>query len=157
MSLPIDGSSISMIFRSFGCAITRPACDMQGPWHEALAPSVISATWLDEHTGTVHNKVISGFQALRQARAPLARLEPSTEGLLQTSGRTRKPLCHRDPQNTFAKDRGTRKTKKSTEISRKGKSHSKWQKECGSLGGSGNLDIQGEMSKQKSYLVCFDT
>ncbi|GFO13049.1 hypothetical protein PoB_003955400 [Plakobranchus ocellatus] len=27
----------------------------------------------------VHNKVISGFQALRQARAPVAKLEPETE------------------------------------------------------------------------------
>ncbi|GFO40310.1 hypothetical protein PoB_006681500 [Plakobranchus ocellatus] len=27
----------------------------------------------------VHNKVISGFQVLRQARAPVARLEPATE------------------------------------------------------------------------------
>ncbi|GFN77993.1 hypothetical protein PoB_000449900 [Plakobranchus ocellatus] len=28
---------------------------------------------------SVHNKVISGFQALRQARAPVARLEPTTK------------------------------------------------------------------------------
>ncbi|GFO45379.1 hypothetical protein PoB_007188400 [Plakobranchus ocellatus] len=45
----------------------------------------------------VHNKVISGFQALRQARAPVAGLEPATEGSLQISGRTRKPLCYRRP------------------------------------------------------------
>ncbi|GFO32462.1 hypothetical protein PoB_005896700 [Plakobranchus ocellatus] len=31
----------------------------------------------------IHNKVISGFEALRQARAPVARLEPATEGSLQ--------------------------------------------------------------------------
>ncbi|GFO20405.1 hypothetical protein PoB_004691000 [Plakobranchus ocellatus] len=37
----------------------------------------------------IHNKVISGFQALRQARAPVAGLEPVTEGSLQISGRTR--------------------------------------------------------------------
>ncbi|GFN79644.1 hypothetical protein PoB_000615000 [Plakobranchus ocellatus] len=37
----------------------------------------------------VHNKVISGFQALRQARAPVTGLEPATEGSLQISGRTR--------------------------------------------------------------------
>ncbi|GFN83136.1 hypothetical protein PoB_000964200, partial [Plakobranchus ocellatus] len=43
----------------------------------------------------VHNKVISGFQAFRQARAPVAGLEPATEGSLQISGRTRKPLCYR--------------------------------------------------------------
>ncbi|GFN84935.1 histone-lysine N-methyltransferase SETMAR [Plakobranchus ocellatus] len=42
-------------------------------------------------------KVISGFQALRQARAPVAGLEPTTEGSLQISGRTRKPLCYRRP------------------------------------------------------------
>ncbi|GFO36809.1 cathepsin d [Plakobranchus ocellatus] len=36
----------------------------------------------------VHNKVISGFQALRQARAPVAGLEPATEWSLQISGRT---------------------------------------------------------------------
>ncbi|GFN95782.1 hypothetical protein PoB_002228800 [Plakobranchus ocellatus] len=33
----------------------------------------------------VHNKVISGFQALRQARAPMAGLEPAIEGSLQSS------------------------------------------------------------------------
>ncbi|GFO33589.1 hypothetical protein PoB_006009400 [Plakobranchus ocellatus] len=43
----------------------------------------------------VHNKMISGFQALRQARAPVAGLQPATEGSLQISGRTRKPLCYR--------------------------------------------------------------
>ncbi|GFO20603.1 endothelin-converting enzyme 1 [Plakobranchus ocellatus] len=41
---------------------------------------------------TVYNKVISGFRALRQARAPAAALEPAIEGSLQISGRTR---CHR--------------------------------------------------------------
>ncbi|GFN89601.1 hypothetical protein PoB_001610700 [Plakobranchus ocellatus] len=45
----------------------------------------------------VHNKVISGFQVPRQARAPVAGLEPATEGSLQISGRTRKPLCYRRP------------------------------------------------------------
>ncbi|GFN75939.1 homeobox even-skipped homolog protein 2 [Plakobranchus ocellatus] len=34
----------------------------------------------------VHDKVISGFQALRQARAPVAGLGPATEGSLQISG-----------------------------------------------------------------------
>ncbi|GFO33830.1 hypothetical protein PoB_006033500 [Plakobranchus ocellatus] len=37
----------------------------------------------------VHNKVISDFQALRQARVRVAALEPATEGSLQISGRTR--------------------------------------------------------------------
>ncbi|GFN82252.1 hypothetical protein PoB_000875800 [Plakobranchus ocellatus] len=46
----------------------------------------------------VHNKVISGFQALRQARAPKAGLEPATEGSLQISGRICYPLCHRRPK-----------------------------------------------------------
>ncbi|GFO49766.1 THAP domain-containing protein 1 [Plakobranchus ocellatus] len=46
---------------------------------------------------TVHNKVILGFQALRQARAPVAGLEPATEGSLQISERTSKPLCYRRP------------------------------------------------------------
>ncbi|GFO23635.1 hypothetical protein PoB_005014000 [Plakobranchus ocellatus] len=31
--------------------------------------------------GPVHIKVISGFQALRQARPPVAGLEPATEGI----------------------------------------------------------------------------
>ncbi|GFN99136.1 hypothetical protein PoB_002564200 [Plakobranchus ocellatus] len=48
-------------------------------------------------TNSIHNKVISGFQALRQARAPVAGLEPATEWSLQISGRTRKPLCYRRP------------------------------------------------------------
>ncbi|GFN89152.1 hypothetical protein PoB_001565800 [Plakobranchus ocellatus] len=38
-------------------------------------------------TGPVHNKVISGLRALRQAAAPVAGLEPATEGPLQISGR----------------------------------------------------------------------
>ncbi|GFO20817.1 chemosensory receptor a [Plakobranchus ocellatus] len=37
----------------------------------------------------VHNQVISGFQALRQARAPVAGFEPVTERSLQISCRTR--------------------------------------------------------------------
>ncbi|GFN86761.1 hypothetical protein PoB_001326700 [Plakobranchus ocellatus] len=41
--------------------------------------------------------VISDFKALRQAGAPMAGLEPATEGSLQISGRTHKPLCHRRP------------------------------------------------------------
>ncbi|GFO46786.1 hypothetical protein PoB_007329100 [Plakobranchus ocellatus] len=49
------------------------------------------------HFPPVHNEVISGFKALRQAGAPMAGLEPGTEGSLQISGRTHKPLCHRRP------------------------------------------------------------
>ncbi|GFN79105.1 hypothetical protein PoB_000561100 [Plakobranchus ocellatus] len=37
----------------------------------------------------VHNKMIPGFQTLRQARALVAGLKPSTEGSLQISGRMR--------------------------------------------------------------------
>ncbi|GFO32896.1 endo-1,4-beta-mannanase 2 [Plakobranchus ocellatus] len=44
---------------------------------------------------TLHNKVLSGFKAFRQAGALMAGLEPATEGSLQISGRTHKPLCHR--------------------------------------------------------------
>ncbi|GFN97381.1 hypothetical protein PoB_002388700 [Plakobranchus ocellatus] len=43
-------------------------------------------------------KVISGFQALRQARAPVAGLEPTTERSPQISGRTRRPVCYRRPR-----------------------------------------------------------
>ncbi|GFO38880.1 hypothetical protein PoB_006538500 [Plakobranchus ocellatus] len=35
---------------------------------------------------TVHNKVISGFQALRRARAPVAGLEPATERSCRSQG-----------------------------------------------------------------------
>ncbi|GFN81295.1 hypothetical protein PoB_000780100 [Plakobranchus ocellatus] len=48
--------------------------------------------------------VISGFQALRQARAPVTGLEPATEGSLQISGRIRYQLCHRRPQPVFISD-----------------------------------------------------
>ncbi|GFN74370.1 hypothetical protein PoB_000087600 [Plakobranchus ocellatus] len=41
----------------------------------------------------VHNKVISVFQALLQDRAPVAGLEPATEGSVQISERIRYPLC----------------------------------------------------------------
>ncbi|GFO10930.1 hypothetical protein PoB_003743500 [Plakobranchus ocellatus] len=46
---------------------------------------------------SVHNNVISGFRALLQAGAPMAGLEPATEGSLQISGRTHKPSCHQRP------------------------------------------------------------
>ncbi|GFO43511.1 hypothetical protein PoB_007001600 [Plakobranchus ocellatus] len=36
-----------------------------------------------------------GISGPRQARAPVAGLEPATERSLQISGRTRQPLCHR--------------------------------------------------------------
>ncbi|GFO35371.1 hypothetical protein PoB_006187600 [Plakobranchus ocellatus] len=45
----------------------------------------------------VQNKIISGFQALRQATAPVAGLEPATEGSLQISGRVRYPSCNQTP------------------------------------------------------------
>ncbi|GFO47971.1 hypothetical protein PoB_007447600 [Plakobranchus ocellatus] len=41
----------------------------------------------DKNVTSVHNKMNSGFQALRQSRAPVAGLEPATEGSLQISGR----------------------------------------------------------------------
>ncbi|GFN88964.1 hypothetical protein PoB_001547000 [Plakobranchus ocellatus] len=44
----------------------------------------------------VHNKLISGFKALRQAGAPVAGLEPAIEGSQQISGRIQKPMCHRN-------------------------------------------------------------
>ncbi|GFO33729.1 hypothetical protein PoB_006023400 [Plakobranchus ocellatus] len=44
----------------------------------------------------VHNKVISGFKALRQAGAPMAGLEPAPKGSLQISGRTHKPPLSAD-------------------------------------------------------------
>ncbi|GFN81518.1 hypothetical protein PoB_000802400 [Plakobranchus ocellatus] len=46
----------------------------------------------DDDDDQAHNKMISDFQALRQARAPVAGIEPSTEGSLQISGRTRYPM-----------------------------------------------------------------
>ncbi|GFO30234.1 hypothetical protein PoB_005673900 [Plakobranchus ocellatus] len=64
------------------------------PANSTPPPDNVEWLWHDQ----VHNKVISGFQALRQARAPVAGLEPATEGSLQISGRTRKPLCYRRPQ-----------------------------------------------------------
>ncbi|GFO22575.1 hypothetical protein PoB_004908000 [Plakobranchus ocellatus] len=39
------------------------------------------------------NRVISGFQSLRQAMVPVAGLEPATEESLQITGRVRYPLC----------------------------------------------------------------
>ncbi|GFO39591.1 hypothetical protein PoB_006609600 [Plakobranchus ocellatus] len=42
-----------------------------------------------------HNKMISRFQAVYQARAPMAEPEPATEGSVQISGRIRYPLCDR--------------------------------------------------------------
>ncbi|GFN83631.1 hypothetical protein PoB_001013700 [Plakobranchus ocellatus] len=46
----------------------------------------------------VHNKGISGSQALRQATAPVAGHEPVTEGYLKISGWIRYPFCHRRPR-----------------------------------------------------------
>ncbi|GFO08719.1 hypothetical protein PoB_003522400 [Plakobranchus ocellatus] len=39
------------------------------------------------------------FQALRQARAPVAGTESATEGSVQISGQIRYPLCHLHPLN----------------------------------------------------------
>ncbi|GFO44077.1 hypothetical protein PoB_007058200 [Plakobranchus ocellatus] len=47
--------------------------------------------------------VISGFQALRQARAAVVGLEPATEGSLQISGRILYSLYHRPPQDPYKK------------------------------------------------------
>ncbi|GFN81524.1 hypothetical protein PoB_000803000 [Plakobranchus ocellatus] len=41
--------------------------------------------------------MISGFQARRQARAPVTGLDPATEGSLQISEQIRSPLCHHRP------------------------------------------------------------
>ncbi|GFO17680.1 hypothetical protein PoB_004418500 [Plakobranchus ocellatus] len=40
----------------------------------------------DSTAEAIHNKVISGFRALRQTRVPAAGLESATEGSLQISG-----------------------------------------------------------------------
>ncbi|GFO08632.1 hypothetical protein PoB_003513700 [Plakobranchus ocellatus] len=56
--------------------------------------------WMCEYFGngspiqSGHNKVNLGIQALRQVRAPVAGLEPTTEELQQISGRAPYPLCH---------------------------------------------------------------
>ncbi|GFN95743.1 cugbp elav-like family member 4 [Plakobranchus ocellatus] len=52
--------------------------------------------------GLLNPFALSGYSAayaptLRQARAPVAGLEPSAERSLQISGRIRYPLCHRRP------------------------------------------------------------
>ncbi|GFN79695.1 phytanoyl-coa dioxygenase 1-like [Plakobranchus ocellatus] len=44
-----------------------------------------------------HNKVISSFRNLRQAKTLAAGLELATEGSPEISGRIRYPLCHRCP------------------------------------------------------------
>ncbi|GFN83292.1 hypothetical protein PoB_000979800 [Plakobranchus ocellatus] len=60
---------------------------------------------------------MSGFQALRQAKAPVAEFEPATERSLQISGRTRCPLCHRRfRKRKVAAGRGDRGSAKETEI-----------------------------------------
>ncbi|GFO41482.1 hypothetical protein PoB_006798700 [Plakobranchus ocellatus] len=43
------------------------------------------------------------FSGPRQAREPVAGLEPATEGSLQISGRIRYPLCHRRPNDSLEK------------------------------------------------------
>ncbi|GFO48747.1 hypothetical protein PoB_007525200 [Plakobranchus ocellatus] len=53
----------------------------------------------------IHNKVISDFQVLRQARVPLVGLEPTTERSLRISGRIRYPLCHRRPTDIVKRKR----------------------------------------------------
>ncbi|GFO02258.1 hypothetical protein PoB_002876300 [Plakobranchus ocellatus] len=59
---------------------------------------------------TVHNKVISGFQGLRHARAPVAGLKLTTKKSVQISGRIRYPLCHRR-----GGERGSEKRRKGKE------------------------------------------
>ncbi|GFO07738.1 hypothetical protein PoB_003424300 [Plakobranchus ocellatus] len=67
----------------------------------SIHPSQLTAAALLQFAEPpVYNKVISGFQALRQARAPVAGLEPATGGSLQISGQTHQPLRHRPPHTT---------------------------------------------------------
>ncbi|GFO04693.1 hypothetical protein PoB_003119800 [Plakobranchus ocellatus] len=53
----------------------------------------------------VHNKVISSFQALCQARAPESGLEPTTAGSQQISGWASYPLSHQHPTDLKAADK----------------------------------------------------
>ncbi|GFO10300.1 gamma-tubulin complex component 4 [Plakobranchus ocellatus] len=53
-----------------------------------LSCDTVYKCYTDSMVALVHNKVISGFQALRQAGAPEAALEPVTEGSLKILGRT---------------------------------------------------------------------
>ncbi|GFO21583.1 hypothetical protein PoB_004808800 [Plakobranchus ocellatus] len=50
----------------------------------------------------IHNKVISGFQAVRRATAPVVGFEFATEGSLQISGRSRYPLRHQCPKSPYS-------------------------------------------------------
>ncbi|GFO18136.1 hypothetical protein PoB_004464100 [Plakobranchus ocellatus] len=52
-----------------------------------LPPKRFSLVKLASITNPQNKNMISGFHALRQARAPVAGLEPATEGSLQISGR----------------------------------------------------------------------
>ncbi|GFN95885.1 hypothetical protein PoB_002239100 [Plakobranchus ocellatus] len=65
------------VFSASPCLITSSSSDLRsdGPFGVCIQP--------------VHNEMISGFQALRQARAPVAGLKPAAAGSLQISGRTR--------------------------------------------------------------------
>ncbi|GFO03973.1 hypothetical protein PoB_003047800 [Plakobranchus ocellatus] len=70
-------------------------CDLQGPVCRQFEP-VTFAQPLEGRKSLnfmvidgPQNEVISGFQALRQARAPVPGLEPATDESLQISGRIR--------------------------------------------------------------------
>ncbi|GFO34410.1 hypothetical protein PoB_006091500 [Plakobranchus ocellatus] len=62
------------------------------------SPSLFHCPPADFAPRYVHKKVISGFQALRQARSPVVRLETVTIETLQISGPSRYPLCYRRPE-----------------------------------------------------------
>ncbi|GFO21621.1 hypothetical protein PoB_004812600 [Plakobranchus ocellatus] len=77
--------------------MTSPFKVMTTASPRALQTFAIMVLYTEAENSATGLWVISGFKALRQARAPVAGLEAATEGSLQISRWTPKPMCHRRP------------------------------------------------------------
>ncbi|GFO11448.1 phosphodiesterase [Plakobranchus ocellatus] len=87
-------SLVSKLFDLHAGTSIFPSCtgDIRVPWGQGVIGHVAATgetVNLQDAMKPVHNKVITGFQTLSQARAPTAGIEPATEGFLQISGRSR--------------------------------------------------------------------
>ncbi|GFN85122.1 hypothetical protein PoB_001162800 [Plakobranchus ocellatus] len=82
------GRILSVLSSDTEDSYNRDSTNANGPDSDIeLSSGSPTKLYLRHYTKPVNNKVISGFEALRQVRVPVAGLEPSTEESWQVSGR----------------------------------------------------------------------
>ncbi|GFO26439.1 hypothetical protein PoB_005294400 [Plakobranchus ocellatus] len=89
------GTSQPLCGGTAGLASVRSSPELQPSLTKQVRRPLQGRVWFGFRRKPLHNKLTSGFQVLRQARALVAGLEPKTKLSLHISGRIRYPLCHR--------------------------------------------------------------